>query len=353
MESIRLQNFRSYTDEMFEFESGVNIIVGPNASGKTNLLEGVLVACRGNPFRVQDGELITFNQQWSRLDMRSPQSLRTVKIIKNESGLIKKQFIIDGKVFGRLPDRLRTPSTLFEPSHLIMLHGPPEARREYIDSLLLQTEAGYSKTQRDYRRALAQRNTLLKDRIHAPDQLFAWNIRLSELGGRIASSRIAMVERISKDLHNTYCSLAGSKNTKTVLQYKTTCNIGDYSSSLLGLLEASQNKDIERGFTTIGPHRDDITLSFNGHITSEVASRGETRTAVLALKIIEMGLVEDARGQKPIVLLDDVFSELDGKRRRALTDVIKGYQTFITTTDADVVVQHFMDKCHIIPLQVD
>ncbi len=350
IQSLRLQHYRSYIDETFEFEEGVNIIVGPNASGKTNLLEAVLVACRGSSFRARDNDLIRFNESWARLDAKTPTQVRTVKFTGGVTNIVKKQFIIDSNTLSRLPVGRQLPTILFEPSHLMMLHGSPEARRDYLDSLLSQTQEGYSKTMRDYKRALAQRNALLKHSTFAASQLFAWNVRLSELGGLVATARLAIVERINSKLQPTYFSLAGNKKTKTALTYTTACRTSDYASSLLSLLESRQDTDIERGYTTIGPHRDDMVLSFGGHSAMEVASRGETRTAILALKVIELGILESAFSQKPIVLLDDVFSELDGKRRRALTEVIKGYQTIITTTDADVVIQHFMEKCHIIPI---
>lgn len=350
LKSIRLQNFRSYNDETFEFEKGVNIVVGPNASGKTNLLEALLVTYRGSSFRARDSELIKLGRPWARLDVKTPTQLRTVKITRVNSQLVKKQFIIDENHISRLSAARQLPTILFEPSHLIMLHGPPDMRRDYIDGLLSQLEAGYLKKTRDYKRVLAQRNALLKHGTDSASQLFAWDIRLSELGGQIAASRLGVMERINYKLQAVYSSLAGSKRTKLTLQYNSACRVSDYASSLLNLLETRQHTDIERGYTTVGPHRDDIALLFDSRPVAEVASRGETRTTILALKIIELGLLEDAFSQKPIVLLDDVFSELDGKRRRALTEVIKGYQTLITTTDADVVVQHFMEKCHIIPL---
>ncbi len=352
IQSLRLQNYRSYKDESFEFENGVNIIVGPNASGKTNLLEGILVISRGNSFRVHGGsELIQFNQPWARLDAKTSSSPRAVKIVADGSGKSKKQFVIDDKNFSRLSLGRQLPVVLFEPSSLLMLHGSPDARRDYMDGLLSQTEEDYSRQLRDYKRAVAQRNALLKHGPAAAGQLFAWDVRISEIGGRIAGRRLELIELINSRLGKIYSSLAGSNKTTTVLEYNTACRAGEYASSLLSLLEVRQSTDIDRGFTTVGPHRDDMTLLFDGHTASEAASRGETRTAILALKIIELEIIEKVHGQKPIVLLDDVFSELDGKRRRALTDVIRGYQTFITTTDADVVIQHFMDKCHIIPLQ--
>jgi DNA replication and repair protein RecF len=133
-----------------------------------------------------------------------------------------------------------------------------------------------------------------------------------------------------------------------VLQYQSSCNQEQYSSDLLHKLEQSTQRDLERGFTTHGPHRDDFGILLKDKPVQEAASRGETRTLLLALKVLELRLLETKRQQKPILLLDDVFSELDGARRRALTEVLHDHQTFITTTDADVVLKHFTDKSNVI-----
>ncbi|HTE22549.1 MAG TPA: DNA replication and repair protein RecF [Candidatus Limnocylindria bacterium] len=350
LDSVRLQRFRSYRDESFEFDPGVNIIVGPNASGKTNLLEALLVSYTGGSFRAKDGELVAFGAPWARLDVLGPGGGRTVKLLVQENGLVKKEFVIGDQKLVRLSLQKSLPVVLFEPNHLLLLHGSPDLRREYMDALLEQTVAGYGKIRRDYRRALAQRNALLKRGASARGQLFAWDIRLSEIGARIASERNALVRRMNGQLGLLYHSMARSRANTVTVTYAASCDITQYSSSLLHALEKRQDVDIERGYTTIGPHREDLVVAFDGREASQVASRGETRTILLALKVMELQFIEEARGTQPILLLDDVFSELDGARRRALTEVISGYQTFITTTDADVVVQHFMNKCRIIPL---
>ena len=345
---IRLQRFRSYRDDSFEFDEGVNIIVGPNASGKTNLLEAILVLCRGSSYRAKDSELVSFGAQWGRIDAHAAEGTRTVKLIYQESGAIKKEFEVQNQKLSRLSMQKTIPVILFEPNHLLMLHGSPDLRREYLDNLLEQLLPTYAKQRRDYRRTLAQRNSLLKRGPSIKNQLFAWNIRLSEIGSVIARERHKLSEKLSRQILGLYKQLSHSE-AEVGLKYETMCSIDQYSSNMLAALENRQDKDIERGFTSVGPHREDLAISFDGRAGSEVASRGETRTVLLALKIMELKLVEDARGIRPILLLDDVFSELDGARRKALTEVIGGYQAFITTTDADVVVQHFMDKCRIIP----
>jgi DNA replication and repair protein RecF len=358
-ESIRLQNYRSYTDASFEFGSGVNIVVGPNASGKTNLLEAVLVVARGGSYRVKDFELIQFDKPWARLDVETEENQsRVVKLewLENAAshqtvrGGVKKSFEINGQVFLRLSQQKSVPVVLFEPNHLLLLTGSPEQRRNFLDDIIEQTTPGFGSYRRAYRRVLAQRNALLKKGYQiAVPQMFVWNLRLSELGGRIATERVKLVEQINGLATETYRDLSGSK-AEIELVYQSSNPVAHYETTLLRKLESSIERDCLIGFTTAGPHRDDLQIILNGQPSQTTASRGETRSLILMLKIIELQLLASARGQTPLLLLDDVFSELDGKRRHALTDHLKNYQTFITTTDADVVVKHFTESCNVIPL---
>lgn len=348
--SLRLQHFRSYRDETFEFGEAVNIIVGPNASGKTNLLEAILVTCKGSSFRAKDTELVAMGAAWARLDSDSSATQRTVKLLCQDSGLVKKEFIIQDQKLTRLSLQKTIPVVLFEPNHLLLLHGSPDLRREYLDNLLEQTVVGFGVLRRNYRRTLTQRNALLKRGVSAKNQLFAWDIKLSQLGSQIALARLNLITQLNTRIDDIYHMIVPGEPAKVSLRYQATCDVDQYASHFLQTLERRQDIDIERGFTGVGPHREDMVVEFDGRAASDVASRGEVRTILLVLKIIELQLIEQARETKPVLLLDDVFSELDGARRKALTEAIQGYQTFITTTDADVVVHHFMQNCTIIPL---
>ena len=348
--SLRLQNFRTYSDDTFEFDPGVTIIVGPNASGKTNLLEAVYVVAQGTSFRVKDADLIQHKAPWCRLDAEYESNTRTIKMKRSESGAVEKQTIINTESFSRFPSSKKIPVVLFEPNHLQLFHLGPEVRRDYIDDLAEQLFAGYAQTRLHYRRVLAQRNRLLK--LNPKDiqqQIFVWNIRLSELGGRIASVRHETIEQLNKGLAALYKQLSHTKK-EAKAKYASNIPFEQYSSQLLHRLESGIPHEIERGFTLYGPHRDDFLVELGNHDAQETASRGEIRTILLALKILELGLVHEKTDKMPLLLLDDVFSELDGVRRQALTEVIAKHQTFITTTDADIVVQHFLDQCSIIPL---
>lgn len=347
LNSLRLQQFRSYVDASFEFGEGVNIIVGPNGSGKTNLLEAVQVLAVGSSYRVHDAELVRHGAHWTRLDANLQDGVtRTLKLTTMPR--LTKTFEIHEKPYTRLSQQHMLPLVLFEPNHLQLLHGAPELRRGYLDEILEQTTPGYPVLRRNYRRVLSQRNALLKRGHPTTEELFPWNLRLSELGAVIARARFELVDTIAPKLTELYKTLSKS-NAELTISYEPQFPIDTYETMLLSKLELALARDIARGFTAYGPHREDIAVIFNGRAAAEVASRGETRTVVLALKIIELELIEQARGLTPVLLLDDVFSELDGARRRALTSYLQTHQTFITTTDADVVIKHFTDST-ILPL---
>jgi DNA replication and repair protein RecF len=342
--SLRLQHFRSYDDASFELESGVNIIVGPNASGKTNLLESVLVVARGGSYRGRDIELVAFQEPWARLDAETLDGPRIVKLERESDERAIKSFVIDEQQLSRMTPQRSLPIVLFEPNHLLLLSGSPELRRTFLDDLIEQTNMRFSALRRHYKRVLAQRNSLLKKQPHdLVEQLFVWNVRLSELGGQIAHERAQLITRFNERMSGLYGRLAATEHGVT-LTYVSQFPPETYETALLHKLEASTELDVLRGFTAYGPHRDDLSVQLDGHEASSAASRGETRTLVLALKILELQLLEELRGARPLLLLDDVFSELDAKRRQALTAFVADYQTFITTTDADVVLQHFKDS---------
>jgi DNA replication and repair protein RecF len=344
--NIRLQHFRSYGDASFEFEPGVNIIVGPNASGKTNLLEAVLMVTRGNSFRAQPADLIANHKVWARIDADIQSVHRTVKI-EQQAGATTKLFQIDGKDFYRLGSRQQIPLVLFEPNNLQMLSGSPEGRRLFADDLISQLTAGYATIVRSYRRSLAQRNSLLKSGSASADQLFVWDLRLSQLGAQIVAARHHLVAQLNQQLSDVYSSLV-KKASQLQASYSYSGSASSYASWLLKKLAKDRPQDQLRGFTAAGPHREDLLFSLNGQPLSTTASRGENRTVLLALKIIELQLLQQARQQPPLLLLDDVFSELDGSRRKTLTQLMRDHQTFITTTDADIVAKDFAQHAHVV-----
>ncbi len=334
--SLRLQHFRNYTDQAFELSPQVNVVVGLNGSGKTNLLEAILVLSQGVSYRAPDRELLEHNKTWSRLDGVLKDGSERIWKLDYRHDRPQKSFIIGGSALKRLTLHRALPVALFEPEHMRLLTGQPEIRREFIDTILEQTVPGFRTTRLNYRRALSQRNRLLKQGVSDLDHLFVWNVRLSELGALIATQRALLVDRMNATIGTVYSSIADNV-TKLEVIYHSTTSLHDYASHLLKDLEKHTARDIERGFTSVGPHRDDLRFLIGGHDSEFSASRGETRTIILSCKLIELQVLEEAYDKRPIVLLDDVFSELDSTRRAALAQYLQDYQTIITTTDADTV----------------
>src|SRR5581483_8586689 len=261
IDTLRLQNFRSYKDSSFEFGAGVNVVVGPNASGKTNLLEAILVLSTGSSFRARDTELIKFGAPWRRLDGFFGSESRVVKIVDNDP--IKKDFMLDDKPFRRLNLERTVPIVLFEPNHLQLIIRGPQTRRDYFDDILERTQPNFRPLRRHFERTLAQRNALLKQsRAAAKKQLFAWNIRLSELGSQIALARQGLIDSLNKSIPKSYNQIAG-KRSRAKLVYDSHFSVGSYSSRYLAKLEASVGLDFKRGFTGYGPHREDIVIYLN------------------------------------------------------------------------------------------
>jgi len=339
---ISLKHFRSYKNSSFKFSPGVNIIVGPNASGKTNLLEAILVACEGKSYRVGDNGLIEFKHDNARIELHTDKNDTRIVFLDNSTN--KKTYKINNEQLKRLSLQKRIPIVLFEPNNLSMLSGPADLRRQFLDDLLEKTKPGYGNLRRSYRRTLSQRNNLLKrgDNL-VMAQLFAWDIRLCDQGEQIAKYRYTLANEINERIEQVYKNLSGSK-AKITFSYETIVSIPGYGSSLLHKLEEHIKEDQERGFTAYGPHREDIAISINNHPLQASASRGEVRSMVLACKIIEALLIQELLGIKPILLFDDVFSELDEVRRSKLVEFLESYQTFITSTEADTLRRYLSNR---------
>jgi DNA replication and repair protein RecF len=345
--SVALRNYRSYVEAAFELGPAVSIIVGSNASGKTNLLESIYMLTRGSSFRVSDKDLINHNSPWARIDGIFENSERTVKL---ESGGIKtkKTISIDSTVRSRLSYAQIIPTVLFEPEDMRIVYGSPERRRKYLDSLLTQTEPLYKHTLLRYQKLLKQRNTLLKQG-GGRGQIFAWNIILASAAAEITRYRSGLIHKLQAEISTLYGSIADSKDIIT-LSYISDTPPEEYSTKLVKKLELSFARDVARGHTSYGPHKDDMNIEINSRPSISNASRGEARTIMLSLKILETEHIKSVHGVSPLLLLDDVFSELDGTRRRLLTSYLKDKQSIITTTDADIIGKSFTKIAHIISL---
>lgn len=328
---LAIQSIRSHNEKVVQFSPGVTVITGSNGSGKTSLLEALYISLQGTSFKGSDQEVLQTDAPWWKIDvlLEDGEDKRTVKFDPSRA-TGRKQFVIDSRTFYRLPPKYKYPVVLFEPDDLRLLNGSPSRRRQFIDRFIGQLNPAYSTTLHKYERALKQRNNLLKRPFVDDGDLFAWDIALAEYGSYIIEQRIMFIEQINARLNDAYNEIAHSSDIVSV-HYSHTL-IGDGKQKLLNELHANLARDKAIGATTIGPHRHDVVFKFNQQPALSTASRGENRTIVLALKFLEVEIIETLTGNKPLVLLDDVFSELDESRQSALSDTIREHQIVMTST---------------------
>jgi DNA replication and repair protein RecF len=329
VKTLHVKNIRSHSEYSIEFSPEVTIITGANGSGKTSLLEAVYLGLQGSSFKGSDGDMLKKESPWWKIDIvLSDLQSRTIKF-DPEKAISRKQFVIDSKTTARIPAKLKHPVVLFDPEDLRLLHGSPARRRQFIDRFISQLNPLYGPSLRKYERALKQRNNLLKSAYNGDEQLFAWNIALAEHGAYVIDQRIAFIEQLNQNLAGLYQDIAGTHDDVSI-HYSHTF-VGDIKQKLLNELHAHLERDRYLGSTSVGPHRHDVIFEINTSPALSVASRGEARTIVLALKFLEVEIIETLTGKTPIILLDDVFSELDATRQKLLTSQLKGHQIIITS----------------------
>jgi DNA replication and repair protein RecF len=329
IKNLHVQHLRSHDAYMIEFSPEVTIITGANGSGKTSLLEAIYVSLQGTSFKGSDGDLLKKQAPWWRIDISFDDEPNRVVKFDPEKVTGLKQFIIDNKTTARIPAKLKYPVVLFEPEDLRLLHGSPTRRRQFIDRFISQLNPLYGPALRKYERSLRQRNNLLKNALVSNDELFPWNISLAEHGSFIIEQRIAFIEQINRNLGTLYQEIAGTHDAVSI-HYSHTF-VGDIKQKLLNELHSHLERDRYLGNTSVGPHRHDVIFQINDSPALSVASRGEARTIVLALKFLEVDIIEQLIDKQPIILLDDVFSELDANRQQLLTTQLKGHQIIITS----------------------
>jgi len=328
---VKLQHFRSYKTYRLTLDPKLTIIVGKNGVGKTNLLEALYVALHGTSFRAADSELVQHGAQWWRVQVEVDETEREVRF---ETVKRPAKQLIEGDTRKRFSYKNRLPVVLFEPQDLLFISGSPSRRRDTLDHMIGLLAPVYKQTLGRYERALLQRNNLLKQRIDhesLKDQLFVWDVMLSETSQVIIEHREKFFDDINHLLPTLYAKIAGVEHAVSI-EYHTSLPKKPSSTQIISLLHSRLSHDTQRGTTSVGPHRDDMYFTLSGVDAKTSASRGESRSLVLSLKLAYASLLRDVYETEPVVLLDDVFSELDTDRQHNLLSLLGSNQTIITDT---------------------
>lgn len=338
--ALECVNFRNIASERIEPCQGVNVIYGDNAQGKTNLLESLWLFTGCRSFRgSKDNELINFNAKKALLSLDFYGYDRDQNIsLEIEKG---RKFSLNGvnmksssKIMGEFL------AVVFSPVHLSLVKDGPYERRRFLDIAISQLKPKYAVTLSQYNKAVAQRNILLKDvAFHGElyDMLDVWEERIAFYAGEVVRQRIGYVNRLSPLCSDIYAGISSEKEKLTV-KYVQSCpasgeNRQELYDCFKSLLFASRKNDILTGFTSVGPHRDDLEIKIDSLSARSYGSQGQQRSAALALKLGEAAVIKDFSGEQPIALLDDVMSELDETRQNYILNHIKDWQVFITCCD--------------------
>jgi len=342
LQKLQLENFRNFKELDLEVnpESGITIFLGDNAQGKTNLLESIFLLSFPRSFRTKSPrELINFGQNYYTIkgEFNPRESLKIGYQMKptrrsyqkNEAEISLKEYLTNFQ------------TVIFTPEDIEIVSGAPSRRRRLMDTIISQTDREYFENLINLTKVLKQRNALLKLlREHKADldELKYWDSKLINLTLEIVEKRREFFVFLDDKMSDVYHSLASDNTEKVELDYSfpaksRASHYESYKDALESYLHEEQNQEILAGHTLIGPHRDDFHFKLNGKPVAYFCSRGEKRSFMLMFKIIEMLFLEEKTRHKPLLLLDDVFSELDKNRRHQLMELTKGHQTFITTVE--------------------
>jgi DNA replication and repair protein RecF len=335
---IELRDFRNYEHAALELGEGLTVVTGPNGAGRTNLLEGVYFGCTArSPRTSNERELVRRGAAVTRvvLDTEDPEGAHRIEVGFEPNKA--KRMRVDGAAVDSLSTSESRPlASVFLPERLELVKGAPAGRRAHLDQLVAALWPARAETGAAYSRALAQRNALIA-RIRAgmagPEGLDAWDVELARQGIRLMEDRGAAVA----GLREPFAGLAARLGLSGVaeLRYRPRSAAEDVDGLAAELAER-RGADLERGFTAHGPHRDELQLLLGGMPLRAYGSQGQQRGALLALLFAERMLLAERRGRPPLMLLDDVMSELDSERRELLAELLRsGGQAVITATEPE------------------
>ena len=340
VKSINLQNYRNYKTLNLEFDPNTNIFYGDNAQGKTNILEAVYVSGTTKSHKgAKDKELIYFSEEEAHICTMIEKQGMVHKIDMHLRKNKTKGIAIDGIPIRKASELFGIINfVFFSPEDLSIIKNGPSERRRFLDVELCQLDKIYLHHLANYNKIVLQRNKILKEIIFRPDYqevLEIMDLQLVQYGIQIIKRRKQFVLELNKIIKQIHSQLSGEQE-HMILEYESNITEEDFAE----LLKKNREKDLRQKTTTVGPHRDDLSFLVNGIDIRKYGSQGQQRTAALSLKLSEIELVKKTIHDTPILLLDDVLSELDSNRQNYLLNSIQNIQTMITCTGLDEFINH-------------
>ena len=341
IKNLVLKNFRNYEAEEFTFAEGINVLYGKNAQGKTNCAEAVFYLCTGaSPRTGRDRQLIRAGEESAHIAASAQTCFGSVTI---EADLFenRRELRVNGAKITKNADLLgNVNGVFFSPGELRMVQDGPEERRRFLNVSISQLSRSYYIALVRYNKILEQRNALLKNRDLSLvfETLPVWDVQLCRYASEIIYRRAEFIRKLSPLAAEKHAFLSdGAEQLCVTSEKKYPQDKEEISRSLLQEFSDNCEKDVRLGYTSAGPHRDDIKLTIGGAEVRVYGSQGQARTAALALKLAEVDIFRDMAGEPPVLILDDVMSELDLSRRRKLLSQIEGVQTILTCTHTEKV----------------
>ncbi len=340
IESVQLKNFRNYESLELEFDQGTNIFYGDNAQGKTNILESLYLCGTTKSHKgSKDKEIIRFEEEDAHIRMMVKRNELSYKIDMHLRKNKAKGVAINGLPIRKAAELFSVVNfVFFSPEDLNIIKNGPGERRRFLDLELCQLDKIYLTDLASYNHIVNQRNKLLKDIYFQPglkDTLDIWDMQMVEYGKRIIEKRTRFVEELNEIIQEIHRNLTGDAEELEVI-YEPSCSAEELEMTL----QANREKDMRMKMTSAGPHRDDLCVKANGIDIRKYGSQGQQRTSALSLKLSEIYIVKKKIKDTPILLLDDVLSELDSSRQNYLLESIHDIQTMITCTGLDDFISH-------------
>ena len=324
--SLTVDNFRNHTHSALQLADGINVLVGPNAQGKTNLLEAIYLSCVGRGWRaVRDNEMVQFGQTRALVQVTAEKRFGKVDIAIQLGQGLKKSIAINRIPIAKVAELMGQINCIFfSPDELKLVKEAPADRRRFLNIDLSQIDKSYFYALARYNKILQQRNASLKNNCDLRE-LSVWDQQLVQQGKILIQKRQVFLEKLAPYVVKKHQALTGGQESISI-SYET---CADFEKDLA----QARERDLRLRTTTVGPHRDDLAITINGKDVRVFGSQGQQRNVALSIKLAELDLFADLTGEKPILLLDDVFSELDSSRQARLLNIIADTQVVITATD--------------------